>query len=528
MESVALPVRGDVLDLEIESSGFEGTSIARYQGIVVFVDGAVAGDTVRARVVKTKKKHIEARVLEVLAPSAQRTTPRCRHFGTCGGCKWQHVQYASQLEFKRQHVVDALERIGGFKGVEVLPTLPSGEEYFYRNKLEFSFGTDRWLTHAENDQRTAERMEAESRVAEIAIRCDGGDAAVTAVPMVNEALQTTRAAAGSTDVTADSTELRSDDFVLGFHAPQRYDKIIDIEECHLQSTLSVDILRAVRAFGIGEKIPAYSSETQTGYFRNLVIREGKRTGDVMVNVVTYEDDPAVMTRLTALLVAAFPRITTVLNNVTAKKSQVATGETEKIYFGTGMIREQLGSHTFEISANSFFQTNSLQAERLYTVVKEFGAFTPEDVVYDLYCGTGSISLFIADAVKHVVGIELIESSIANAKMNAQFNGIANCEFITGDLKDLLTKDVAWRERCAHPDVLVIDPPRSGMHPKAVAELGSMKIPRIVYVSCNPATLARDLQMLVPYGYVIERVQPVDMFPHTYHIEAVAQLRLITK
>jgi len=496
MDSVALPVRGDVLELTIESSGFEGTSIARHQGIVVFVDGAVAGDVVRARVVKTKKKHIEARVLDVITPSAQRTMPRCSHFGTCGGCKWQHVQYASQLEFKRQHVVDALERIGGFRGVDVLPTLPSGEEYFYRNKLEFSFGTDRWLTHAENDLRTADRLEAEKN-------------------------DIRPASAG-----ADRTKAPADDFVLGFHAPQRYDKIIDIEECFLQSTLSVDILRAVRAFGIENKIPAYSSETQTGYFRNLVISEGKHTGDVMVNVVTYDDDPAVMKKLTDMLVSSFPRITTVLNNVTAKKSQVALGETETVYFGGGVITERLGTHTFEISANSFFQTNSLQAERLYTVVKEFGEFTPDDVVYDLYCGTGSISLFIADAVKHVVGIELVESSIANAKMNAQFNGITNCEFITGDLKDLLTKDVAWRERCAHPDVLVIDPPRSGMHPKAVAELGSMKIPRIVYVSCNPATLARDLQMLVPYGYAIETVQPVDMFPHTYHIECVAKLRLM--
>jgi 23S rRNA (uracil1939-C5)-methyltransferase len=506
MESVTLPVRGDMLELTIESSGFEGTSIARYQGIVVFVDGAVAGDVVRARVVKTKKKHIEARVLEVLTPSIQRTTPRCKHFGTCGGCKWQHVNYASQLEFKRQHVIDALERIGGFRGVEVLPTLASGEEYFYRNKLEFSFGTDRWLTHEENDRRTADRIDAENdRRTSDQVDAENGNGEA---PLVNETM--------------------AEDFVLGFHAPQRYDKIIDIEECFLQSTLSVDILQAVRAFGIDNKISAYSSETQTGYFRNLVIREGKRTGDVMVNVVTYEDDPVVMKRLTEMLISTFPRITTVLNNVTSKKSQVALGETEKIYFGSGLIREQLGDHTFEISANSFFQTNSLQAERLYTVVKEFGEFTESDVVYDLYCGTGSISLFIADAVKQVVGIELVESSIANAKMNAQFNGITNCEFITGDLKDLLTKDVAWRKRCAAPDALVIDPPRSGMHPKAVAELGMMQIPRIVYVSCNPATLARDLQMLVPYGYEIEKVQPVDMFPHTYHIECVAKLRRVSK
>ncbi len=504
MEPVTLPVRGDILELTIESSGFEGTSIARHQGIVVFVDGAVAGDVVRARVVRTKKKHVEARVLEVVTPSALRTEPKCKHFGTCGGCKWQHVKYSSQLEFKRQHVVDALERIGGFKGVEVLPTLPSTEEYYYRNKLEFSFGTDRWLTHAENDARTAERIDAEQSAG-----VPGDDAG-----------------SASASASRSASTAKKDDFVVGFHAPQRYDKIIDIEECHLQSTLSVDILRAVRAFGIENGIAAYSSETQTGYFRNLVIREGKRTGDVMVNVVTYEDDPAVMRRLTDMLVAAFPRITTVLNNVTSRKSQVATGETEKVYFGTGVITEKLGTHTFEISANSFFQTNSLQAERLYTVARDFGALAADDVVYDLYCGTGSISLFIADAVKQVVGIELVESSIANANMNAAFNNITNCEFITGDLKDLLTKDTAWRERCAHPDVLIIDPPRSGMHPKAVAELGHMKIPRIVYVSCNPATLARDLQMLVPYGYEIEQVQPVDMFPHTYHIECVAKLKRI--
>ncbi|HLP17888.1 MAG TPA: 23S rRNA (uracil(1939)-C(5))-methyltransferase RlmD [Bacteroidota bacterium] len=505
-EPIALPVRGDILELEIESSGFEGTSIARHHGIVVFVEGAVAGDRVKARVWKTKKKHVEAKVIEVVSPSLQRTEPKCKHFGVCGGCKWQHVKYASQLEFKRQHVIDALERIGGFKDVRVLPTLASGEEYYYRNKLEFSFGTERWITHEENHRLIEARIEAEKTAAAAAGAQD---------------IDAENAAAADTRVTT-----KTDDFVVGFHAPQRYDKIIDIDECHLQSPLSVEILRAVKEFALARSIPAYSSETQTGYFRNLVIREGKRTGDVMVNVVTYEDDPVVMRELTQTLATRFPTITTVVNNVTSRKSQVAVGETEQVYLGDGKIRELLGTHRFEISANSFFQTNSLQAARLYEVAKEYGELKPTDLVYDLYCGAGSISLFIADAVRQVVGIELVETSITNARMNAEANGITNCEFIAGDLKDLLTKDVAWRARFANPDVLIIDPPRSGMHPKAVAELGAMKIERIVYVSCNPATLARDLQMFAPFGYVIEQVQPVDMFPHTYHIECVAKLRRV--
>ncbi|MFA6542109.1 MAG: 23S rRNA (uracil(1939)-C(5))-methyltransferase RlmD, partial [Bacteroidota bacterium] len=244
---------------------------------------------------------------------------------------------------------------------------------------------------------------------------------------------------------------------------------------------------------------------------------------MMVNVVSFEDSPEVMTALTASLIKQFPEITTVINNVTKRKSQVAVGEYEKIYYGTGIIHDTIGKKLFQISANSFFQTNTKQAERLYSIAKEYAELKPSDVVYDLYCGTGSIGIFISDSVKQVVGIELVESSIENAKKNAALNGITNCEFLCGDLKELLTKDVAWKERFGLPDVIIVDPPRSGMHPKAVAELGAMNVPAIVYVSCNPATLARDLQLLAPFGYTVEKIQPVDMFPHTYHIECVARL-----
>ena len=466
------PERNDILELTIESSGFEGTSIARHEGMVVFVEGAVAGDLVRARVFKTKKKHIEAKVVEVLKPSPERTAPRCKYFGTCGGCKWQHVKYESQLAFKQQHVIDALERIGGFKGVNVLPIVPSKEIFFYRNKLEFSFGNDPWLEIPPSD----------------------GDS-------------------------------RTGGFSLGFHIPQRFDKILDIDECHLESELSNGILNAVRKFALDNDLPVYTSIPQAGYLRNLVIREGKNTGDVMVNIVTYDDRPEVMTKLSAELTHEFPEIVTVVNNINSKRANIAVGETEKVYYGGGIITEKIGEHLFQVSANSFLQTNTRQAETMYGIVKELAGLLPTDTVYDLYCGTGAISIYVAGAVKQVIGIELIESSIENARKNAEANGVVNCEFVAGDLKNLLTKDVGWKEKYSKPDVLIIDPPRSGMHPKAVEEVGEMRTPRIVYVSCNPATLARDLQLLARFGYSIEKVQPVDMFPHTYHIESVTRLTL---
>ncbi len=473
MESEKIKLQyGDIVELTIESTGSEGKSIARVDGLVIFVEGAVAGDVVKAKIGKSKKNFAEAKVVEVIKPSPQRIEPRCQYFGTCGGCKWQHVEYNAQLAFKHQHVVDALERIGGFKGLNILPIVGSEDIFFYRNKLEFSFSVKPWL--AEQDL-----------------------ASLSDLPSLS----------------------------LGFHVPQRWDKVLDINECFLQSELSTGILNAVRKFALENNIPAYEQETESGYFRNLVIREGKNTGDVMVNIVSFEDSPEVMGKLSDELQKQFPEITTIINNVTKRKSQVAVGEYEKIYYGDGIIHDKLGKYIFQISANSFFQTNTKQAEKLYSIAKEFAELKPTDVVYDLYCGTGSIGIYISDSVKQVIGIELMESSIQNAKKNAELNAIENCEFIAGDLKDRLTKDVAWKEQFAQPNVIIVDPPRSGMHPKAVEELGKMKVPTIVYVSCNPATLARDLQLLSPFGYVIEKVQPVDMFPHTYHIECVAKVVL---
>ncbi|MBI5473337.1 MAG: 23S rRNA (uracil(1939)-C(5))-methyltransferase RlmD [Ignavibacteriae bacterium] len=463
----------------LESFAFEGKSIARVDGFVVFVDGGVPGDEVRVRINKVKKQHAEASVVEVVKSSPLRAVPPCAHFGTCGGCKWQHVDYQAQLDFKRQHVIDALERIGGFTGVQVNPTIGSEDVYFYRNKMEFSFGT-KWITREELNERN-----------------------------LNPEPRTER-----------------ETFALGMHIPQRFDKIVDINECHLQSHVSNQILNLVRQFCLDRQLSIYSTFTHTGYLRNLVIRQSAHTNELMVNLVTSEDTPELLVALSSTLFAAFPSITTIVNNITQRKSQVAIGDYEKVYHGPGFVTEKIGKRTYRISANSFFQTNTKQAERLYDVATRMAQLSPDDVVFDLYSGTGTIALHIADSVKEVVGVENVEAAVEDAKKNAEANCVTNCTFILGDLKDRLTKDTAWLGNHPKPNVMIIDPPRAGMHEKVVREVVEMRPERIVYVSCNPATQARDLKLICnETGYELVEVQPVDMFPHTYHIENVVSLKL---
>lgn len=469
--------RDDELEVTLENFAFEGKSVTRIDGLVIFVHGGVPGDTVRIRITKTKKKFAEAESLGVITPSPLRVEPRCRYFGTCGGCKWQNVAYQAQLDFKRQNVLDALERIGGFRGIIVNPTLGSDATYYYRNKMEFSFG-DRW--------RTREEM-------------------------------TSPEGQGSTPESVSR-------FALGLHIPERFDKVLDVHECWLQSEVSAKILNTIRDFCLERKLPVYSTLTHEGYLRNVIIREGGRTGERMVNVVTYDERPEVMEALTLLLLREHPSITTVVNNVTRRMSQVAIGDTERTYHGPGSITEKIGTRTYRISANSFFQTNTLQAERLYDVARKLAGFQKTDLVFDLYSGTGTIALHVADDVREVVGIESVESAVEDAKRNASTNGVANCTFVLGDLKEKLTKDTRWLARYPRPDVVILDPPRAGVHEKVITEVLALAPRRIVYVSCNPGTQARDLKLMCEKGqYAITEVQPVDMFPHTYHVENVAAL-----
>lgn len=481
--------RGEEIQLTIDDAAFEGKTVSRIDGFVVFVEGAVPGDVVTARVLKVKKNFAEAKVVSVERPSPLRTQPRCKHFGVCGGCKWQHVEYQAQLRFKHHHVVDAFERIGGFSNLNILPIIGSEEIYFYRSKMEYSFSEQQWLEKLPHEE---EQMLKEEVVSPLTSHFS----LPTPFPLF-----------------------------LGLHVPQRYDKVLDIEECHLQSDVSNQILNFVRDFARRQNLPVYSSKADSGYFRFLVIRQSKRTNELMVNLVTFEDKPDILRRFTEELTKTIPAVTTVINTINSKKAQIAFGETEKIYFGSGVIHERLGNLTFTISTSSFFQTNTNQAELLYGVAKSFAELKATDVVWDLYSGTGSIALFISDAAKEVVGIESVESAVRDAERNAALNNVTNCHFVLGDLKDRLTKDKEWMKTHRKPDVMIIDPPRSGMHPKVVEEIIDLAPPRIVYVSCNPATQARDVKMLCEQKYEIQKLQPVDMFPHTYHIENVCSLRL---
>lgn len=467
--------RGEEITVDLDTFAFEGKAIGRIDGLVVFVDGGVPGDRVRARLTKIKKQFLEADLVDLLVPSSLRVDPRCRYFGLCGGCRWQHLDYEAQCAFKRQNVVDALERIGGFRGVDVAPTLPSSNVYFYRNKMEFSFDEE-WLSREEFERR----------------RSSGGGGKPLAI---------------------------------GLHVPGRFDKVLDIHECHLQSETSNRIVAAVREFCVREGLPAYSTRTHTGYLRNLVIRESRHSGEVMVNIVTADDRPALMHRMCALLLDACPSVSTFINNITARKSGVAVGEREVVYHGPGTITERIGSSLYRVSANSFFQTNTRQAEVLYETAGSMADLTPTDTVWDLYSGTGSIALFIAGSVREVVGIEAVASAVEDARQNAAENGVTNCTFILGDLKEKLTQDTAWLAGHQRPDAMIVDPPRSGMHEKVVREIAAMRPDRLVYVSCNPATQARDLKLLCGIApYKITAVQPVDMFPHTYHIENVVGMK----
>jgi len=470
--------KGAEVVLHAESAAFEGGCVARHDGMAVFVTGCVPGDTVLARINKKRKRHAEARTIEVIEPSPVRVDPPCVYFGDCGGCKWQNLAYAEQLRWKRQHVVDAFQRIGGLADVEVRPTIPCAEEYFYRNKMEFSFGDQRWLS----------AHEIESGV----------------------------------DLNRD--------FALGLHVPGRYDKVLDVHRCWLQSELSNRIINLTRAFALEHGLTIYNTHTHTGFLRNLVIRQSRASGETMVILVTSEEADDLMAAYADLIRSAIPEVTTLLQGINRKKAQIAFSETVVTLFGPGTITERVSGNDFTISPFSFFQTNSLQAERLYEEALAAAAIAPDERMWDLYCGAGTITLAAARRAASAVGVELNPESINDARINAERNGIGNAEFIAGDLKDVITRTLTGiadggavaSGTYPPPDVIITDPPRAGMHEDVVMAILALAPQRISYVSCNPTTQARDCALLAE-RYTVEYVQPVDMFPQTYHVETVARL-----
>ena len=467
------PERGSQLELKTETFAFEGKAVARRQdGYVIFVEGALANETITAEILKAKGNFADAKLLSVLAPSPDRRKPICVDFGTCGGCSLMHMKYDAQLFWKKQQVREIFQRIGKIEDPPVLDTLGSPDrEYHYRNKMEFSFSEERWLSPEE---------------------IASGDVA--------------------------------DRLALGLHVRGRYDRVIDTEFCHIANPVANRILELTRIFRDDHKLRVYDPDAlPEGLLRFLVIRNSHSTGEVMVNIVTPRFEEKVMNAYAELLQRDIPEITTLINNINSRRAQIAVGEKEHVIFGTGLISDRIGNATYQISANSFFQTNTVQAERLYQVAIDFADLQNNDNLWDLYCGAGTITLFAAPHVKRVLGIELAESSIADAHANAERNGVANVEFVSSDLrKALLSPDLL--SEFGKPDVLIIDPPRSGMHADVVREILELAPQRISYISCNPATQARDIEMMSE-KYSVEALQPVDMFPQTWHIECVAKLTL---
>lgn len=463
-------VKGSELQLRIEDLSSEGKGVSRTgEGFVIFSSGTLPGDLATVKIRKKKSSYAEAELVELIESSPFRVQAKCSHFGVCGGCRIQDLAYSRQLEHKTGVVRNAIQRIGGFENVHVPEALASPEIFHYRNKMEFSFSDDVWRD--------------------------------------------------------DPSVLSGKRFALGLHVPGFHSKIVDIDECYLQSEISNRILGFTRQFFLERSIDSYTTKTHTGLLRFLIIRQSKRTGELMVNLVTNEHRTQLMNEYTTELVRKFPGINTVVNGITNRKSQTAFADEIHVLSGSGKITETLSTAegrqlSFEISPNSFFQTNVLQCENLFRTAVDFAELTSDDRVLDLYCGTGTISFFLAERSKEVTGVELVEDSIKDAIKNAGRNGVSNCTFIASDIKDYL-------EESAHAGkftVAVLDPPRSGLHPRICELLSESEFRRIVYVSCNPHTQARDLQLICSKGkYAIEKVRPVDMFPHTLHVENVVSL-----
>lgn len=459
-----------VRDILISGIADKGLSIGRdTAGVVYFLEGGVPGDKVSA-IIKKKKKGVPfGFVIEVNELSPHRAEPFCEHFGVCGGCKWQHLSYAEQIAQKEKQVRDAITRIAKVMPVEFRPIMGNQDMTGYRNKLEFSFSNKRWVTKEE----------------------------------------------------ISSGEPIEDRKALGFYRPGTFDKVIDIEKCHLQPDISNKIRLFIRSLTAGEEFDYYDIRANKGFLRNMVVRTNAK-GQVLLILIFGSEKPALMREITDALISKFPEIVSIYHFINAKGNS-SYYDLEPIHvYGDTYLKETLEDKTYQIGPKSFFQTNTKQAELLYDLARSFADIQPGDNVYDLYTGLGSIALFIADRCKQVVGIEEIAAAIEGAKENARENDIHNAVFYAGDVKDILTD--SFVEKHGKADIIITDPPRAGMHKEVVEMFLKLEVPKIVYISCNPSTQARDIGLLSE-KYTLEIIQPVDMFPHTHHVESVALLKL---
>lgn len=454
-------------NVTISAVAAEGKSIARIDDMVVFIPYGAPGDIVNVKLDKKKKNYGEGHITQIIKPSTIRVEPFCPHFGICGGCKWQHLPYSYQLECKQQQVTDAMERIAKVEIPPINNILGSAETERYRNKLEFTFSNKCWLTF--------EQM--------------------------------------------NSGEVFEDRNALGFHIPGAFDKVLDIKECHLQADISNKIRLFIRAYAIEHGYEFYDIRQQHGLLRNIIIRT-TTTDELMLIVVFGENDEYKIKELLAAIKLQFPEITSLMYVINQKVNDTIADQDVILYAGRDYIEEQMGDLKFRVGPKSFYQTNSKQAHELYKVARRMARLTGNELVYDLYTGTGTIANFVAHDAHKVIGIEYVADAIEDAKLNSQTNGIDNTLFYAGDMKDVLTDEFIAEHGV--PDVMIIDPPRAGMHQDVVDVILAAEPARIVYVSCNPATQARDIALL-DCKYRVEEVQPVDMFPHTQHVENVVAL-----
>ena len=457
-------------NVAILDAGAEGKAVARVEGIVVFTTNVIPGDVVDIQVTKKREKYMEGKVVAIRTPSPDRVEAFCQHFDLCGGCKWQYLPYEKQLFYKQKQVVDQLTRIGRVNIPKLHPITGSEKTTFYRNKLEFTFSNRRWLS--EEEIRSG---------AEI-----------------------------------------NDQNVLGFHIPGMFDKVMDIKTCWLQASPSNEIRNAVRGYALEHQLPFFDLRNKSGLLRTLTIRTNEK-GEVMVIFVFFVDDRPAREGLLSFVAEGFPQITSLLYVINEKGNDTITDQEIQVYKGKDHLVEEMEGLKFIVGAKSFYQTNSTQAYELYKITREMAGLTGAETVYDLYTGTGTIANFVAKKAKKVIGIEYVPEAIDDAKINSVNNGINNAYFFAGDMKDILT--AGFIAENGRPDVIITDPPRAGMDEKVVRVILAASPDRIVYVSCNPATQARDLQ-LMQNQYAVKEVLPVDMFPHTHHVENVVLLEKI--
>ena len=457
--------KGAEVEVEIESLAFGGMGISRLNDKITFVKNAIPGQKVRARITKKKASYLEARKLAVINESPNSVAVRCEHFNDCGGCTFQNLDYSYQLSAKESQIKELFSRIGKFKNINIDPIQKCDNEFNYRNKMEFTFSNMEYIPEADKDREAS-------------------------------------------------------DFVLGLHAPGRWDKILDINECHIQSIIANQILQIIKE-NTSTLIP-YNIRNHTGFLRNVIIRVSENTNDIMVNIVTSSENVELLEPLKLALINNIAQISCIINNITSRKSGVSSAEKQILLYGKQYIVEKLGQYQFIVSADSFFQTNTKQAEKLYAIILEESSLKGHEVVYDMFCGTGSIALYLSKYVNKIYGFELVADAIKDAKKNADLNNVENAFFFEGNLDSLLRDEDNMKNVC-DPDIIVVDPPRAGLHKNTIEDILSKFPQKIIYVSCNPSTQARDVEILCREFYDLVNLRPVDMFPHTPHVENVATL-----